>query len=255
MGDIRYPANMPDVIAADNAIAQALSAIRVRTEELCGEAAYPDAKPGPVPNAARPGEGAYDIGRNDKTDLRQAAEEMRLLLGYLYPAQRDLWQVRETVPGNASPSTYPPSLPLPPVLSVRREGIRDEPPDSVSPLMRLVPRGAVKLHSARTTFLRHHHLADDVLVEPVRESLPFLKLHTSLQAANALPRGVVTLFDDYVHDSRCGFRTPYFHEYAPGGYLWPRIIFVGNNERLPWLGFDPLSVVMDTGDAKVSALT
>ncbi|WP_434113794.1 T6SS phospholipase effector Tle1-like catalytic domain-containing protein [Paraburkholderia caffeinilytica] len=232
-GSMGYPANMPDIMTYGSQIEAVTEAIRTRTEALCGEIAK---KNGPV----RPGEGAYEITTNDRTDLRQGAEEMRLLLGFLYPEKRDELEVREVVPANPSRNVYPPPLPLPPVLSVRRE-----PPGSDSPLVTLAV-GGITGHTVRTTILQAYNPNDDVLTEPRREVIPFLKEHTSPEAVAKLPREAVALFDDYVHDSRCGFRVPYFHEYAPGGYGWPRVIFIGGDTRSPMFGFDPLSVALDS---------
>jgi hypothetical protein len=232
-GSIGYPANMPDIMKYGSQIEAATNAIRTRTEALCGEVAQ---KNGP----ARPGEGANDIATNDKTDLRQSAEEMRLLLAFLYPEKRDDLRVREVVPANPSRNAYPQPLPLPPVLSVRREQ-----PGSDSPLMTLAV-GGITGHTIRTTIFRSYDSDDDVLTEPRREVIPFLKEHTSPEAVAKLPSAAVALFDNYVHDSRCWFRVPYFHEYAPGGYGWPRVIFIGADNRSPWFGFDPLAVALNT---------
>jgi hypothetical protein len=62
------------------------------------------------------------------------------------------------------------------------------------------------------------------------------------------------MLDGYVHDSRCWFRVSHFHEYAPGGYFWPRVVFVGMSERAAWLGFDALGVALDAIGANESAL-
>ncbi|MEA3116991.1 MAG: hypothetical protein QOI13_261, partial [Paraburkholderia sp.] len=64
----------------------------------------------------------------------------------------------------------------------------------------------------------------------------------------------ITLFDNYVHDSRCGFRVPYFREYAPGGYAWPRMIFIGGDERADLFGFDPLCVPLCTVESDETAM-
>ncbi|MGV2291397.1 DUF2235 domain-containing protein [Trinickia sp. YCB016] len=244
-GGLGQPYDPSGVSAAKSQISAIKDAIQTRTEKLCGQVAHPDAKPGPndPPNAARPGETAYDIGTNDKTDLRQGAEEMRLLLGRLHPDQRNRWQVRAT----AQPR--PPAVrayarpPAPPQLSVQHDGIRDDPPGSTSPQVRLVD--GVKLDTVRTLGVRSYNVADDVVLEPVEKALPFLRQHASLEAARQLPDAAIRLFDDYVHDSRCWFRVPYFHEYAPGGYFWARIVFIGDNTRASVLGFDPLLVALN----------
>ena len=104
MGSNSYPANMAEVKSLDNRITGLRDAIRERGEVLCGLIAYPDAKP---PRSARPGEGPYDIGTNDQTDLLQGAEEMRLLLAHLFPEEREIWKVRQTMTVNPSPNAYP----------------------------------------------------------------------------------------------------------------------------------------------------
>jgi hypothetical protein len=114
--------------------------------------------------------------------------------------------------------------------------------------MTLVDIGDIKLHTTRSTVGRWYAVGDDVLAKPIREAVPFLKEHTSPEAVARLERNAqaaIDLFDDYVHDSRCWFRVPHFREYAPGGYCWPRVVFVGGNERAAWLGFDPLSVSLN----------
>ena len=245
--DRRY--DVAGLSAAKSEISRIEDAIRTRTEELCGQVAHPGATSGPdaPPNAARPGETGYDIGTNDKTDLRQGAEQMRLLLGYLYPEQqRDVWRVQATAQPERNSNRFPPSpqglsIPNPPAapeLSVQHEGIRDNPPKSASPKVRLVD--GIKLNSARTAGRRSYDVDDDVVLMPVKKAIPFLQQHASREAAGQLPEAAVKLFDDYIHDSRCWFRVPYFLEYAPGGYFWPRVVFIGNDQRTPLLGFDPL---------------
>ncbi len=242
-------ATLLDVREADNEITRLKTAIRTRTEALCGEIANPDAPPGPLPNSARPGEGPDEVCTNDQTDLREGAEEMRLLLGHLYPKEREQWQVRAATPADP-PLKGHPAVPLPkgqpaasPALWIRRD-----PPGSDATRMTLVDIGYIKLHSARSTLGKHYDVGDDVLAKPVRQAIPFLKEHTSPEAVARLLRSAqaaIDLFDDYVHDSRCWFRVPHFREYAPGGYCWPRVVFVGGSERAAWLGFNPLSVALN----------
>jgi hypothetical protein len=128
---------------------------------------------------------------------------------------------------------------------------------SDSPQMTLVDVGSIPVHSARSALRGTYDAADDVISKPVREAIPFLTQHTSPEAVIRLQRSAqaaVDLFDDYVHDSRCWFRVPYFHEYAPGGYGWPRVVFVDNSDRVAWLGFDPLSVALNTEDPSKAAI-
>ncbi|WP_321800306.1 DUF2235 domain-containing protein [Burkholderia sp. BCC1988] len=237
------------VTAAESQISSIKAAKTKRTEELCGQVAHPDAKPGPndPPNSARPGETAYDVGTNDQTDLRQGAEEMRLLLGHLYPDELQRWQVHAT----AQPGPHAVRedvLPSPsPQLSVAHDGIRDDPRGRASLKVRLVD--GVMLNTVRTVGLRSYDVADDVVLQPVEKARSFLLQHASLEAARQLPDAAIKLFDDYVHDSRCWFRVPYFHEYAPGGYLWPRVVFIGDDKRASLLGFDPLLVALNEANA------
>ncbi|MDR8970808.1 hypothetical protein [Burkholderia multivorans] len=62
--------------------------IRSRLEEIYAEIAYADVAEDKRPRSGRPGGGEGDITANDKTDLLQGAEEMRLLLAHLHPEQR-----------------------------------------------------------------------------------------------------------------------------------------------------------------------
>ncbi|MFM0053791.1 T6SS phospholipase effector Tle1-like catalytic domain-containing protein [Caballeronia grimmiae] len=203
-----------------------------RSEALTGIVTHPNAKPGPGqrPNVGRPGDGPGDFGTNDQTDLRQSAEEMRLLLAYLHPDQRERWQVSVRV-GTGG------------LTSLNRE----KPGQGNSPYLVMVSTGKTG-RAVETSVVQHFNVTDDVVFEPVKAVLPFIREHTSDAAVEKfrLQRDVVALYDDYVHDSRCWFRVPWFHEYAPGGYFWPRVVFVGNDERTPWLGIDPLKVAFDT---------
>jgi len=83
--------------------------------------------------------------------------------------------------------------------------------------------------------LRKDDTQYDVLVKPAEEVLGFLKEHTNEQARARVSAAVSRLFDDFVHDSRAWFRVPYFHEQAPGGYGWPRVLFQGKNSRVEFL--------------------
>lgn len=179
---------------------------------------------------ARPGEGADEIVTNDRSDLREGAEQMRLLLGYLYPDQLTRWQVdRQEFPWH--PSDRRP--PQPPVLSVSHEQRGAD-----TPRVTLAGSGFL-FHSARTSLRRSWNADDDVLAAPMAGVVPFLKLHTSDEAMKRLDDSVIALYDNYVHDSRIWFRIPYFNEYAPGGYGWPRVIFTGDDDRKPYLALAP----------------
>ncbi|SCU74277.1 conserved hypothetical protein [Cupriavidus necator] len=179
---------------------------------------------------ARPGEGADDIVTNDKSDLREGAEQMRLLLGYLYPDQLARWQVERQEfawhPADNQPQRAP-------VLSVRHEQ-----PKADTPRVTLAGGGFL-FHSARTTIVQSWNPDDDVLAAPMAGVVSFLKQHTSPEAVARLEKVAIALYDDYVHDSRIWFRIPFFNEYAPGGYGWPRVIFTGRDQRRPYLALAP----------------
>jgi hypothetical protein len=233
-----YPANVEELDEVRKELAELQRAIDTRTDELCAEVAYPGAAVDERPESGRPGEGPLDITTNEKTDLRQSAEEMRLLLAYLHPDDRQTLKVDERVmPVATSPNRYPEDAPAK-TLFVKHGEVSSD-----TPGMSLVNVSAIKFHAARTAVMREFNVADDVLPKPLEDITPFLKRHTSRPAFERLPDAVITLFDRYVHDSRCWFRVPYFHEYTPGGYGWPRIVFSGE-QRLPWLASDSLSVAL-----------
>ncbi|KML49296.1 hypothetical protein VL15_27895 [Burkholderia cepacia] len=250
-----YPENVPAVDAAQKEVDAADEAIRVRTEALCAEVAYPDVTPPQRPESARPGEGAGDITTNDQTDLRQGAEEMRLLLAHLHPDQREKLDVEENdavvrPPEYLATVNHAKALSVPHAKPGSQSGSQS---DSDSSRMSLVDVGVIKFHAARTSLAKAYNEADDVLPKPVAEVASFLRQHTSEHAFTTLPTAVSNLYDNYVHDSRCWFRVPYFHEYAPGGYGWPRVIFVGK-KRVPWLGKDPLAVAFHMFDSVETAV-
>ena len=252
-----YPEHIPAVDAAQKEVDDVDLEIRNRKEEIYAEIAYADVASDKRPQSGRPGEGEGDITVNDKTDLLQGAEEMRLLVAHLHPEQRTHLSV------DASDATV-----MPPSHDVDAQpkqilSVRHAPPlgdssgtasfDVDSPRMSLVDVSVIKFHAARTSLKQTYNVADDVLPKPVSEVESFLKKHTSVQALSALPEAAVKLFDDYVHDSRCWFRVPYFHEYSPGGYGWPRVVFVGK-KRLSWLGQDPLAVALHMFDRVETAM-
>jgi hypothetical protein len=224
---------------------------KLRIEALSGEVAHPGAKSDDRPNTGRPGELPRDIGTNDKTDLRQGAEEMRLLLSYLYPAQRERWAAGP--PPALRTSVFPSgrdSAPSDPSLSLPRVA-HDKP--SESPWMTMVDVSAIAGHAIRSVLAQKFDAEDDVVSKPVRDATWFLLDHTSDTAVKnlkRLPEGVITLYDDYIHDSRCWFRLPWFHEYAPGGYFWPRVVFTGNDDRTAWL-VDPMKVAVELNQGTV----
>ncbi|ALK30133.1 T6SS phospholipase effector Tle1-like catalytic domain-containing protein [Burkholderia plantarii] len=191
--------------------------------------------------APRPGEGTTDMTTNDKTDLLEAAEEFRLLLAYLYPDQRWRWQVYWALPpadsveltagsiGQAVPleqnaNAYYLTVDRNNVATHRRQGSKVAWMGEHDRVIMLL--GAVASYQPVLDFV----------LAPRQEMLPFLLEHTSDEAVRKLPRAVIRLLDDYVHDSRAWFRVPYFHEYAPGGYGWARTVFVGNDRRVRSLG-------------------
>ncbi|EKS9798540.1 MULTISPECIES: T6SS phospholipase effector Tle1-like catalytic domain-containing protein [Burkholderia] len=252
-----YPENMPAVAAAQKEIDEVDLEIRTRKEEIYAEIAYADVAADKRPQSGRPGEGEGDITVNDKTDLLQGAEEMRLLMARLHPEQRTHLSV-DVSDATVIPTSHDVNAQPKQIFSVRHaRPLGDAPgtasPDVDSPRMSLVDVSVIKFHATRTSLKQAYNVADDVLPKPVEEVVPFLKKHTSEQAFSSLPEGAVKLFDDYVHDSRCWFRVPYFHEYSPGGYGWPRVVFVGK-KRLPWLGKDPLAVALHMFDGVETAI-
>ncbi|CAN0626796.1 conserved protein of unknown function [Burkholderia multivorans] len=237
-----YPENVPATQAAEQAVNDVDREIRSRTEALYAEVAYAGVAADKRPQSGRPGETEGDMTVNDRTDLRQGAEEMRLLLAHLHPGERASLSVTE-----ADAAPQPPHQPAH-GHSAKTLRVAREQPGSDTPHMSLVDVGVIKFHGLRTSVAQAYDPADDVLPKPVAEVVPFLTEHTSRQKFEALPDEAIRLFDDYVHDSRCWFRVPYFHEYTPGGYGWPRVVFVGK-KRVPWLGVDPLSVALHMFDA------
>lgn len=219
-----------------------------RNEELCGTIAHPPDPNDPTkkPKPARPGEGPLDVTTNDQTDLRQGAEEMRLLLGHLYPDQCERWQVKRT--------EHPPvvirggeQIKVPPTLIVKHDQ-----PGSDSPSVALAYSG-ILLNTTWSTLVQHYRAKDDVVAAPLPGVESFLRQHTSPSAVSKLPVAAITLFDDYVHDSRCWFRVPYFHEYAPGGYGFPRVVFVGGDNRKAYLSLASNASQLDLGNGKTQA--
>jgi len=216
------------VNALDSQITELQRSIRERGEVLCGQVAYPGANP---PRSARPGEGPYDIGTNDQTDLLQGAEEMRLLLAHLFPEELELWKVGQAVSVNPSPNAYPATPQVTLAVAHDQKG-------SDSPRMTLAESGFLFM-IIWSALLSQYSAADDVLAAPVCGVERFLRKHASAGAVKALQstaQAAIDLYDNYVHDSRCWFRVPYFHEYAPGGYGWPRVYWAGGNERVRYLG-------------------
>ncbi|MBU9355867.1 DUF2235 domain-containing protein [Burkholderia multivorans] len=206
----------------------------------------------------RPGEGTTDITTNDKTDLLEAAEEFRLLLAYLYPDQRWRWQVYWAHPpaeklnvkmGRASGpfaleqdvNAYYLTVERKDIAMRRRQG-------STTVWM----GGRDRVLQLLGVLAPYQPVLDYVLAPP-QEMLPFLLEHTSEAAVRKLPRTVIRLLDDFVHDSRAWFRVPYFHEYAPGGYGWARTFFVGNDRRVRSLGLKNDAAHIAAERARVAA--
>lgn len=218
-----YPASHIGVSELSAAISEHETLLTRRREVLYGEQAGKN-----LP--ARPGEGAGDIVTNDRSDLREGAEQMRLLLGYLYPDQLAKWQVDKEEfpqhPGDMRPEQ-------PPVFSVKHEQ-----PGADTPRVTLVSSGVI-FHAARTSLIQAWRPADDVMAAPDAGVVGFLRCHTSPEALSSLDKTVIALYDDYIHDSKAWFRIPFFNEYAPGGYGWPRVIFADNDDRKPYLALAP----------------
>lgn len=111
----------------------------------------------------------------------------------------------------------------------------------------MVQRGMLSRVNSGHTLMIGFSPTDDFVLQPLQEVLPFMRESTSDTAVAKLlsQHDVVALYDDFIHDSRCWFKVPWFREYAPGGYFWPRVVFIGNDERCQWLGFDPVKVALD----------
>jgi len=46
---------------------------------------------------------------------------------------------------------------------------------------------------------------------------------------------------------------PFFHEYAPGGYGWPRVIFAGGDERSRFATLAPIWRQLEDGSQPQTA--
>ena len=177
---------------------------------------------GKEPGSHRPGEGAVELLTNDKTDLREGAEEFRLLMGTLFPEEStSVWACKETTRWHLSW----PILEF--TLAVQREATRDGQPVYIVLTEEYISLAINGLKNDDTQY--------DVLVKPAEEVLGFLKEHTNEQARTRVSATMTRLFDDFVHDSRAWFRVPYFHEQAPGGYGWLRVLFQGTDDRVEFL--------------------
>ncbi|CAJ0704109.1 T6SS phospholipase effector Tle1-like catalytic domain-containing protein [Ralstonia wenshanensis] len=212
-------------------------ALARRREQLCQEIAKKTDK-------TRPGEDADETVTNDQHDLREAAEEFRLLLGYLHPSLRAELGVEDS-PFSARPPAISAASLFGPLgitlaalnntgrfLCVRRE----KNPDSEQIL--LVNRDA---HVQTAAATGKHLQVYDVLVVPARAMVATLQEWTSPTAVDRFAqqeRASIALFDDYIHDSRAWFRVPNFHEYAPGGFGWARTFYVGNDNAIRHLGLE-----------------
>lgn len=213
------------------------TALTRRREQLCQALARKQDK-------TRPGEGADETVTNDQHDLLEAAEEFRLLLGVLHPALQTGLGVE-----TSSFTLRPPALgadiirPLGiPLAMFQTSGHlpcvrRERNPDSAQVLL-AVRDWYVQTAAAMADFSPQKY---DVLVVPAQNIVEKLRKWTAPDVVDKFShqeRPIVALFDDYIHDSRAWFRVPHFHEYAPGGYGWARVLFVGNHKRVRFLGFD-----------------
>ncbi|MFM0241203.1 T6SS phospholipase effector Tle1-like catalytic domain-containing protein [Paraburkholderia phytofirmans] len=240
-----YPTNTPRIAELDGQISATRESMDRRTEAICGSVGHPEKKD---PSPARPGEGPCDVTTNDQNDLRQGAEEMRLLLGFLHPEQRKIpWQVTETVSAHSVYENSPYAGQTRTTLSVSHDH-----PGSDSPHVALAESG-ILLATTWSTILSNFSTGDDLLAAPARGVTSFLKKHASLEAAARLRPEAIHLLDNYVHDSRIWFRVPWFHEYAPGGYGWPRVIFVGGTQRIAYLGLASESEPLKVGSIQQAA--
>ncbi|MEN7530653.1 DUF2235 domain-containing protein [Cupriavidus sp. DL-D2] len=222
--------------------------IKRREEELYAEVA------GKPSDAARPGEEAGDIVVNDRTDLREGAEDFRLLLAWLHPDQRDAWQATITLkvrtvslggivdrPDKAIGSFLK-------NLGLRTVVVREGRPRSDSRMVVMLPSDIRMMGAASLPYSND----DDAVLEPAPEIVNYLRRWTSAAAVDRFAiqeKGVVKLFDDYIHDSRAWFRVPHFHEYAPGGYGWVRTFFIGSDTRVRHLGITKQGVIASVNDA------
>ena len=243
LGDLQATeAANKDVEIVSAKVAAKEKEIERRKEELYAESV------GKKPNEARPGEGADEIVTNDRTDVLEGAEDFRLLLGALFPKQRDVWQVDvRYVPRPASLGhlrfgplgTHVGAL----LNSIKRLCVtREQRPASDSSRVVMV-NSDTRLMVAALVRYSHH---DDVVLTPASEMIDYLRKWTSKDVVDAFAiqgKAAIKLFDDYIHDSRAWFRVPHFHEYAPGGYGWARTFFVGNETRVRHLGIKKLSVM------------
>ncbi len=228
MADMKELGDIKARIAANEA------AILAREVAILAEVA------GKKPEDCRPGEGADELVTNDRTDLLEAAEEFQLLLGFLHPDQQASLNVKtQSVerwfsfedfrkggigPGGAIVGTWEKSGMH---LCVPRA---DRPMTDSASVALVAPDAMVS-----TAALRKYYAVDDVLVEPAREMVAYLRATTAAKAVDEFAlreRAAVEMFDNYIHDSRAWFRVPHFHEYAPGGYGWARTVFVGDDEKI-----------------------
>lgn len=181
----------------------------------------------PKTGKSRPGEGPDELMTNDKTDLREAAEEFRLLLALLHPNEASKsWQVKALSRAIAGPAMGPMPTAIRTVswLEVARQS-------SDTPLVRMVDKLDAPLSLAHA--LRYDP-AYDIVVKPETATQPMLRAFTGASARAAMQSqpDVMRLFDDYVHDSRAWFRVPHFRELAQGGYGWARVLFAGADKAI-----------------------
>lgn len=191
----------------------------------------------------RPGEGAAETVTNDQHDLREAAEEFRLLLGYLHPEQRaslgvELSPMTPRPPAVGAHMLCPLRVPLAAYTNPTGQYLcvpRENDPDSKRVL--LIPKD---FYVQTAVFSEFDAEKFDVLVLPARDMLDQLRAWTAPAVVDQFARqeqAAIALFDNYVHDSRAWFRVPDFHEYAPGGYGWARVLFIGHDNCVRHLGF------------------
>jgi hypothetical protein len=181
----------------------------------------------------RPGDDITSLATNDQTDLLEGTEGFHLLLAYLRPDQRSRWQAYWAPP----PASDVDSIPIAQkanayYLTVDRKGVSAHRRQG----SKAVWMGTRDWVMQLLVNVAHYQPVLDFVLAPHAAMLPFLLEHTTDEAVRALPKAVIRLLDDYVHDSRAWFRVPYFHEYAPGGYGWARTFFAGNDQRQRYLG-------------------
>lgn len=170
-----------------------------------------------------PGNGIDSALPQDRTDLLEAAEEFRLLLGYLHPQHQKRLGVTETVHVRYTHK---------PLRRVESRVLMVEHHDPLRP--ETVLGTQLALTDSGTAAL-----TADMLLKPEAHFVPFLRECTDYE--KVLPtirnnQAVIHLMDNYMHDSRAWFRPLNYREPTPGGFGWPRTFYDGSDRRVEYLG-------------------